>query len=139
TLERSIYLAAHKQIKEQFDPDNDPALVAAQHGWHPGVIGIVAGKLAEKYHRPVVLIAWDEMGVKPGSASGGTVPALTCTAPWRPAAPTWSAMAATRPRPCCPSRSAAWKGSARTSANTWLRSGARSIAWPRCASTPRCS
>ncbi len=76
TLERSIYLAAHKQIKEEFDPANDPALVVAQHGWHPGVIGIVAGKLAEKYHRPVVLIAWDEMGVKPGIGSARSVPGL---------------------------------------------------------------
>jgi single-stranded-DNA-specific exonuclease len=50
TLERSIYLAAHKQAKQQFDPKNDPALVLAHHGWHPGVIGIVAGRLAEKYH-----------------------------------------------------------------------------------------
>lgn len=74
TLERSIYLAANKQIKEQFDPANDPALVVAQHGWHPGVIGIVAGKLAEKYHRPVVLIAWDEMGVRPGVGSARSVP-----------------------------------------------------------------
>ena len=76
TLERSIYLAAHKQIKERFDPENDAALVVAQHGWHPGVIGIVAGKLAEKYHRPVVLIAWDEMGVKPGIGSARSVPGL---------------------------------------------------------------
>lgn len=74
TLERSIYLAAHKQIKEQFDPANEPALIVAQHGWHPGVIGIVAGKLAEKYHRPVVLIAWDEMGVRPGVGSARSVP-----------------------------------------------------------------
>lgn len=74
TLERSIYLAAHKQIKEQLDPDSHPALVVAQHGWHPGVIGIVAGKLAEKYHRPVVLIAWDEMGVRPGVGSARSVP-----------------------------------------------------------------
>lgn len=31
------------------------ALIAAGDGWHPGVIGLVAGRLAEKYHRPVVL------------------------------------------------------------------------------------
>ena len=48
TLERSIQLAAAKQAKEQFDPDDDAALVLADRGWHPGVIGIVAGRLAEK-------------------------------------------------------------------------------------------
>jgi single-stranded-DNA-specific exonuclease len=74
TLERSIYLAAHKQAKEQYDLEKDPALVLADHGWHPGVIGIVAGRLAEKYHRPVVLISWDQLGVKPGIGSARSVP-----------------------------------------------------------------
>ena len=69
TLERSVYLAANKQTKEQFDPDGDPALVLAGVGWHPGVIGIVAGRLAEKYHRPVVVISWDQIGAKPGVGS----------------------------------------------------------------------
>jgi len=62
SLERSTYLAAHKQIKDRFDPDHDPAFVLAGAGWHPGVIGIVAGRLAEKYHRPVVLISIDQVG-----------------------------------------------------------------------------
>jgi single-stranded-DNA-specific exonuclease len=69
SLERSINLAASKQIKEQFDPDGDSALVLAGHGWHVGVIGLVAGRLAEKYHRPVVLIALDQLGIKPGTGS----------------------------------------------------------------------
>ncbi len=69
SLERSIYLAANKQAKEQFDPEADAALVLAGTGWHAGVIGIVAGRLAEKYHRPVIIVALDQMGVKPGSGS----------------------------------------------------------------------
>src|SRR3954468_7157127 len=69
SLERSINLAAAKQIKEQFDADGDAALVLAGRGWHVGVIGLVAGRLAEKYHRPVVLIALDQLGVKPGVGS----------------------------------------------------------------------
>jgi len=48
--------------------------VLADHGWHPGVIGIVAGRLAEKYHRPVVIISWDQLGVKPGIGSARSVP-----------------------------------------------------------------
>jgi single-stranded-DNA-specific exonuclease len=44
--------------------------VLAGRGWHVGVIGIVAGRLAEKYNRPVVLIALDQLGVKPGVGSG---------------------------------------------------------------------
>jgi single-stranded-DNA-specific exonuclease len=33
------------------------------------VIGLVAGKLAEKYHRPVVMISLDQLGIKPGVGS----------------------------------------------------------------------
>jgi single-stranded-DNA-specific exonuclease len=69
SLERSIQLAAAKQIKEQFDAEEDSALVLAGRGWHAGVIGLVAGRLAERYHRPVVLIALDQLGVKPGVGS----------------------------------------------------------------------
>ena len=69
SLERGIYLAAQKQAKEEFDVENDPALVLAGRGWHPGVIGIVAGRLAEKYCRPVVMIALDNLGqIATGSA-----------------------------------------------------------------------
>jgi single-stranded-DNA-specific exonuclease len=74
TLERSIQLAATKQTKELMDFDNQPALVLADHGWHPGVIGIVAGRLAEKFQRPVVLIGWDQMGIRPGIGSARSVP-----------------------------------------------------------------
>lgn len=72
SLERSIYLAANKQAKERFDPTADPALVLAGDGWHQGVIGIVAGRLAEKYHRPVVLVSLDPTGVKSGTGSART-------------------------------------------------------------------
>ena len=72
SLERSIYLAAHKQAIERFDPQADAALVLADRGWHPGVIGIVAARLAEKFHRPVVLIAFDALGLKPGVGSART-------------------------------------------------------------------
>jgi single-stranded-DNA-specific exonuclease len=74
TLERSIHLAAAKQVKEQFDPLEDAALVLADQGWHPGVIGIVAGRLAERFHRPVVMISWDKTGMRPGVGSARSVP-----------------------------------------------------------------
>jgi single-stranded-DNA-specific exonuclease len=64
SLERSIDLAATKQAKEQFDPEGDSALVLSGRGWHAGVIGLVAGRLAERFHRPVVLISLDQLGVK---------------------------------------------------------------------------
>ncbi|MBC7856136.1 MAG: single-stranded-DNA-specific exonuclease RecJ [Pirellulaceae bacterium] len=75
SLERSILIAANKQIKEECDAENDPAFVLAGRGWHAGVIGLVAGKLAEKFGRPVIVIALDPLGVKPGvgsARSGGS-------------------------------------------------------------------
>ncbi|MEL0156815.1 single-stranded-DNA-specific exonuclease RecJ [Sphingopyxis sp.] len=46
---------------------NAPVAIVAGDGWHPGVIGIVAGRLKEKLHRPAIVIAFDEDGVGKGS------------------------------------------------------------------------
>jgi single-stranded-DNA-specific exonuclease len=83
SLERSIYLAANKQAQEEFDPEADAALVLASNGWHPGVIGIVASRLVEKFHRPVVMIALDELGLKPGVGSARSVPGFDLCAALR--------------------------------------------------------
>jgi single-stranded-DNA-specific exonuclease len=72
--ERSIQLSASKQAAERFDPAADPALVLADRGWHPGVIGIVAGRLAEKWHRPVVMIARGSHEGLPATGSVRSVP-----------------------------------------------------------------
>ncbi len=46
---------------------NAPVAIVAGPGWHPGVIGIVAGRLKEKLHRPSIVIAMGEDGVGKGS------------------------------------------------------------------------
>ncbi len=46
---------------------NMAVAVVAGQGWHPGVIGIVAGRLKERHHRPAIVIAIDEQGVGKGS------------------------------------------------------------------------
>jgi single-stranded-DNA-specific exonuclease len=74
TLERSILRAADKQARERFDPNRDSALVLADHDWHPGIIGIVAGRVADKFHMPSIVIALDKLGVKPGVGSARSVP-----------------------------------------------------------------
>jgi single-stranded-DNA-specific exonuclease len=44
-----------------------PAIVVAGHGWHPGVIGIVASRLVEKHHMPAIVISFDAEGRGRGS------------------------------------------------------------------------
>jgi single-stranded-DNA-specific exonuclease len=46
---------------------NRAVAVIAGAGWHPGVIGIVAGRIKEKAGRPAIVIALDEAGVGKGS------------------------------------------------------------------------
>jgi len=43
-------------------------LVLASRGWHQGVVGIVASRLVERFHRPAILIALNEEGIGKGSA-----------------------------------------------------------------------
>lgn len=47
--------------------DNAAVAVVHGNGWHPGVIGIVAGRLKERLNRPAIVIAVDEHGVGKGS------------------------------------------------------------------------
>lgn len=46
---------------------NRAMLLVSGDGWHPGVIGIVAGRLKEKFSRPAIVIATDEAGTGKGS------------------------------------------------------------------------
>ncbi|HWE32314.1 MAG TPA: single-stranded-DNA-specific exonuclease RecJ [Solirubrobacteraceae bacterium] len=48
------------------------AYVLAREGWHQGVVGIVASRIVERYHRPAILIALD--GDQPGHGSGRSIP-----------------------------------------------------------------
>jgi single-stranded-DNA-specific exonuclease len=57
--EQAIRFQAEAQIEQAQDRDRRSAFVLAAEGWHPGVIGIVASRLAERYRRPVVLLSLD--------------------------------------------------------------------------------
>ena len=58
-LEEAIAMAALQ--------DNSPFLLAASEGWHPGVVGIVAGRLKERFGKPA-FVAGFEGGMGRGSA-----------------------------------------------------------------------
>ncbi|MDZ4181853.1 MAG: single-stranded-DNA-specific exonuclease RecJ [Candidatus Cloacimonadaceae bacterium] len=46
--------------KKYKDMNNTSCMVISSDDWHPGVIGIVASKLVEKYYRPVIMISFKE-------------------------------------------------------------------------------
>jgi single-stranded-DNA-specific exonuclease len=73
STEREVDAAAEAARRELPDELREaPGLVLAGEGWHPGVIGIVASRLAERHHRPVVVISLDSEGG--GRGSGRSIP-----------------------------------------------------------------
>ncbi len=49
------------------DDNSNGVLVVSMSGWHPGVIGVVAGRLKDRYNRPAIVIGVDEAGIGKGS------------------------------------------------------------------------
>jgi single-stranded-DNA-specific exonuclease len=70
-IEAAVLLAAIAQA-ESTEQDG-PLVVVAGEGWHPGVIGIIAGRLKERYNRPACVIALEG---GEGKGSGRSVPGL---------------------------------------------------------------
>ncbi|MCW3798135.1 single-stranded-DNA-specific exonuclease RecJ [Sphingomonas sp. BN140010] len=63
-IEMIVLEQAERQAEEQADAS---VIVVAACGWHPGVIGIVAGRLKERFGRPAIVVALDENGIGKGS------------------------------------------------------------------------
>jgi single-stranded-DNA-specific exonuclease len=70
-LDQGILDQALALVEREADLDRDFGLVLAQDGWHPGVIGIVASRVVERYARPAILIALDGTA---GKGSGRSIP-----------------------------------------------------------------
>ena len=66
-IEAEVQAAAEAQLAGQH---NMAVQVLAGHGWHPGVIGIVAGRIKEKTGKPAIVIALDEVQ---GKGSGRSI------------------------------------------------------------------
>ena len=64
---RAIEMLVTEAAEQQAANSTDPVAIVSGRGWHPGVIGIVAGRLKEKLHRPAIVIAEDEDGTGKGS------------------------------------------------------------------------
>lgn len=60
---------AMEEIEKNFPLAKNRVLVIGREGWHPGVIGIVASRIVEKYYRPTIIFSYDrESGLAKGSA-----------------------------------------------------------------------
>ncbi len=58
-IDQQILEQALQRVEAAFDPEHDAAFVLAGDGWHPGVVGIAASRIVERYGRPAFLIAFD--------------------------------------------------------------------------------
>ncbi len=66
-IDEMTFSHAIELLHEKVDIDNDMGIVLHNESWHPGVIGIVASRMVEKYHRPAVMLTTID-GVAKGSA-----------------------------------------------------------------------
>jgi single-stranded-DNA-specific exonuclease len=57
--EADIVAAARKAVETDLDVGSRTVIVVAGEGWHRGVIGIVASKLVDAFHRPAIVISTD--------------------------------------------------------------------------------
>ena len=77
SVEREIVDAAEQRIATE-NLAEAPAIVLGERGWHPGVLGIVASRIARKYHRPTIVIGFDDEGL--GKGSGRSIEGLSLVA-----------------------------------------------------------
>ncbi|MBU0691980.1 DHH family phosphoesterase, partial [bacterium] len=66
-IDNTTLVDAITEVRETMNPSDRYSIVLAREGWHPGVIGIVASRLIERYYRPTVMITI-ENGLGKGSA-----------------------------------------------------------------------
>lgn len=71
-IERRIFGEAVALVESGGEYPGRCSIVLASAEWHQGVIGIVASRLVERYHRPTILIALTEDGL--GKGSGRSIP-----------------------------------------------------------------
>ncbi|MFZ5818630.1 MAG: single-stranded-DNA-specific exonuclease RecJ, partial [Chloroflexota bacterium] len=67
-LTSQVYAAAEAQLRENPALLAEPAILLSHPNWPGGVVGIVANKLVERYHKPALLLTESEGGLLRGSA-----------------------------------------------------------------------
>ena len=66
-IDEETFIEAQEIVERFLDIDNEGAIILHQETWHPGVIGIVASRLVERYYRPTIMMTTVD-GVAKGSA-----------------------------------------------------------------------
>ena len=66
--ERGVLEEALEQAEQFADLEAYPIMVLGGAGWHPGVVGIVASRIVDRYNRPALIIGIDDEGIGRGSA-----------------------------------------------------------------------
>lgn len=74
-VEKTVLAEAEGELAKCFDRQRDAAIIVGAEGWHPGVLGIVASRLAKAHHRPTFVIGFDESGI--GKGSGRSIEGLS--------------------------------------------------------------
>lgn len=74
-VEAEVQDQAVAWIETQSNEADSPCLVVAREDWHPGVIGIVAGRLRERYRKPCIVIGIDR-AANVGKGSGRSQPGV---------------------------------------------------------------
>jgi single-stranded-DNA-specific exonuclease len=73
-IEEKILFEAREMIQKSEEHMRRKTFVLASPDWHPGVIGIVASRLTEEFHRPTILIA---LKGEMGKGSGRSIPSFS--------------------------------------------------------------
>jgi single-stranded-DNA-specific exonuclease len=66
-IDEDTYDSALDIVENSLDLNEDTAIILHREKWHPGVIGIVASRLVEKYYRPTIMLTTVD-GIAKGSA-----------------------------------------------------------------------
>ena len=74
-VEAEVQEAAVAHIEQASNFADQPLLLVAADDWHPGVIGIVAGRLRERYRKPVIVVGIDR-AANVGKGSGRSQPGV---------------------------------------------------------------
>jgi single-stranded-DNA-specific exonuclease len=72
-MEAAMVEEADAQVVAHHGTDPGPVVIASSPDWHPGVVGLIASRLKERWRRPAFAVAFDrgDVGVGSGRSVGG--------------------------------------------------------------------